>query len=264
MFKKIVACSLLFLLSGAVMADDDKGDLEDFADDFGEEESDDDGGYGTEHFFYFILDNIDIIVHMWGRAPGTEFGPYPSHPYADGPGFMSLHDDFRSYFFNTEIGYNYLSGDLRSYLLRWDSQFIGSSKLSFDLAVYEEKRLEDGYRYNDHLTFLGIRYGHAFFRSPQMLVNIEGGLRSMYRNGSHSGPEIAMNLQLFPGKPLILETEVAAAYLFGYTRGAPLYTIESSAGILLGRVEILGGIRILKNRSQDLLDGFRLGIRIWY
>lgn len=262
MLKRLAVWSFLLLLAGVAIADEDKGDIDDFTDDFGEESDDDGDSAGP--FFLFILDNIADIARLWGGTPGTEFGPYPSHPYADGSGFMSIDNDFRSYFFNTEVGYNYLSGDLRSYLLKWESQFINSSKLSFDLAVYQEDVRVDGYRTNDYLTFLGIRYGYALFRSPQMLVNLEGGVRSMYVPKVYSGPEIALDLQLFPSRPVVLETEIAAAYLWRNNHGGPLYTIESSAGVLLGSVEVLGGIRIMKNGSQDLLDGFRLGLRIWY
>ncbi len=134
--------------------------------------------------------------------------------------------------------------------------------MSFDLSVYEEDRFDNefGNRSKDHITFLGIRYGYALYRTPQLIVNLEGGFRGIYRNRSHGGPELAIDLQLFPKRPLIIETELAVAYV----SNSPLYTVESSAGIALGRFEILGGLRILKNKSNDLLDGFRIGLRVWY
>jgi hypothetical protein len=212
-------------------------------------------------FFLIFFDNFADFVRLWGQTPGTEFGPYPSFPYADGDGFMADSHQFRSYFFNTEFTYHHLSSNLRSYLLKWETQFIRSSKLAFDLAVYEEDLFDpvSGVR-KDKLVFYGLRYGHALFRSPHMLFNLEGGFRGFLRNRAHGGVEAALDLQLFPKKPLVIETEVAAAYV---TNGW-LFTVESSAGILLGRIELLAGLRILKNQSPDLLDGFRVGLRIWY
>lgn len=240
-----------------------KGDLEDFADDFGEEE-DSDSGDSEEAIGFFIEVMFHHLVHMpqlWGGTPETENGPYPSFPYAGGDGFMATSNQHRSYFFTTEFNYHYINEDLRSYIVKWETQFMRRSKLSFDLAVYEEDRIDDfGFIYKDHLTFFGFRYGYALFNSPQMILNLEGGLRGFHRNSAHSGPEIALDLQLFPKRPFILETEIAAAYV----SNGMLLTVESSAGIAIGRFEILGGVRILKNKSSDLLDGFRVGLRVWY
>jgi hypothetical protein len=247
----------------SLWAQEKKGELEDFADDFGEENSEDEDSDSADavEFFLIFFDNFADFVRLWGQTPGTEFGPYPSFPYADGDGFMADSHQFRSYFFNTEFTYHHLSSNLRSYLLKWETQFIRSSKLAFDLAVYEEDLFDpvSGVR-KDKLVFYGLRYGHALFRSPHMLFNLEGGFRGFLRNRAHGGVEAALDLQLFPKKPLVIETEVAAAYV---TNGW-LFTVESSAGILLGRIELLAGLRILKNQSPDLLDGFRVGLRIWY
>lgn len=241
-----------------------KGDLEDFADDFGEDESgnESDTEEAGRFFLWLFFESIGEISHLWGGTPETEFGPFPSHPYAGGSGFMSQSNDFRSYFFNTEFSYHSIDrSNVTSFLLKWETQFVHSSKLAFDLAFYQEDLFENGFgRVNDQLTFWGIRYGHALYRSPQMILNLEGGFRGFHRNRAHGGPEIAVDLQLFPKKPLIIETKLAAAYI----SGAPLYTVEGSAGILFGRFEVLGGVRILKNKSSDLLDGFKIGMRIWY
>ncbi|MCG8605639.1 hypothetical protein MJD09_11655, partial [bacterium] len=141
-------------------------------------------------------------------------------------------------------------------------QFVGTNKLSFDLSIYEETRRNDSglQQSKDYLTFYGIRYGHALYRSPQMILNLEGGFRGFHYRSSHGGVEAAIDLQVFPRKPIILETELAAAYV----SNGPLYTVETSAGFLLGRVEVLGGFRILKSKEDELLDGFRLGLRVWY
>jgi len=61
-----------------------------------------------------------------------------------------------------------------------------------------------------------------------------------------------------------LETAIYLTEVAAYVTNGWLFTVESSAGILLGRVELLAGLRILKNQSPDLLDGFRVGLRIWY
>ncbi|MFQ5638032.1 MAG: hypothetical protein ACE5IR_08560 [bacterium] len=239
-----------------------KGDLEDFADGFGEEESgnDSDSDDAAGFFLYVLLENIGDIAQLWGGTPGTQFGPFPSFPYAEGNGFMAASDQFRSYFFNTEFSYHHLNENLRSYIFKWETQFVHNSKLSFDLAVYEEDLRDEFGSFKDRLSYFGVRYGYAVYRTSNLIVNLEGGFRGFHRNRAHGGVELAVDLQLFPQKPLIIETEVAAAYV----SNGPLYTIESSAGVMLGRVELLGGIRILKNKSSDLLDGFRVGLRIWY
>lgn len=241
-----------------------KGDLEDFTDDYddGEESDCDNCDDDAEHFFlYLFLDNIADVARLWGHTDGTRFGVFPSFPYAKGDGFAAGSNDYRSYFFNTEFSYNYVNDNLRSYLFKWETQFAHRSKLSFDLATYEENLFDaDGGPRTDHLTLYGFRYGYAVFRSPQMILNLEGGFRGFHRRRSHGGPEAALDLQLFPRKPLIIETEIAAAYV----SNGPLYTVESSAGIAVGRLEVLGGLRILKNKSADLLDGFRFGLRVWY
>lgn len=243
-----------------VFAQEDKGDLDDFADDYGDDDSDDSDD-AVEFFLLAVIENIGDITALWGRTPETEFGPYPSFPYAGEEGFMSTSPDFRSYFFNTEFSYNYLNSDLRNYTLKWETQFAGTSKLSFDLSVYDERRYDKAYgSYRDRLTLMGVRYGYAFFRSPQMMVNLEGGFRGLYKNRSHGGPELALDMQLFPKKPLIIQMELSAAWV----SGEPLYIVESSAGIAIGRYEILGGMRILKNGSGDMLEGFRVGLRVWY
>ncbi len=240
-----------------------KGDLEDFADDYGEEDGDDDSGSSdaVEFFLYAFFDNFADFVRLWGHAPGTEFGPYPSHPYAAGAGFMNPTEEFRSYFFNTEVSYHYLNENLRSYNFKWETQFVRSSKLSFDFSVYDEELVDSFGTHHDRMTFFGLRYGHALYRTQQMIWNLEFGFRGFHRRSGHAGPEVAMDLQIFPRKPLIMEMELAAAYI---SNGGMLYTVESSAGVILGRVEILGGLRILKNKSADMLDGFRVGMRIWY
>ncbi|MFQ5676707.1 MAG: hypothetical protein ACE5G1_12490 [bacterium] len=262
----VLLASLVIILPGPTKAnaqEKSKGDLEDFTDDFGEDDSGDDSdAEEAGHFFLTVfLDNIGEFAKLWGGTPATEFGPFPSFPYAGGDGFMTNSDDYRSYFFNTELSYHHLNSNLRSYLFNWETQFVRRSKLAFDLAVYEEDvpDIEFGFR-KDHLTLWGIRYGYAVFRSPQLILNLEGGFRGFHRNRSHGGPELAFDLQLFPRRPLVIETKLAVAYV----SNAPLYTVESSAGIMFGRFEVLGGLRILKNKSSDLLDGFRVGLRIWY
>lgn len=261
----ILSGVLLFALSSTPLLAQEKGkgDLEDFADDYGEEEADENSGAdeAVEFFLYAFFESFADLVRLWGQTPGTEFGPFPSHPYAAGDGFMSSTETFRSYFFNTEMSYHYLNENLRSYNFKWETQFIRSSKLSFDLSVYDEELLDDFGTYHDHMTFLGIRYGYALYRTQQMILNLEFGVRGFQRRSSHGGPELALDMQLFPRKPLIIETEVAAAYISG---GGMLYTVESSAGVILGRFEFLGGLRILKNHNADMLDGFRVGLRIWY
>ena len=260
---------LLFcLLSGFVLIttvsyaqEKGKGDLEDFADDFGEEESgsDSDTEEAGRFFLWLFFESFSEISQLWGGTPETEFGPFPSHPYAGGNGFMSHSDDYRSYFFNTEFSYHQVHrSNVRSFILKWETQFVRSSKLAFDVAFYQEDLFNNGFQ--DQLTFWGIRYGHSVYRSPQMILNLEGGFRGFHRNRAHGGPEIAVDLQLFPKKPLVIETKLAVAYI----SNAPLYTVEANAGILFGRLEVLGGIRILKNKSSDLLDGFKVGLRVWY
>ncbi len=258
---------LLFFLcaqseSNQLFAQEKKGDLEDFADDFEDDDSDDSDDEGSEFFFWLFFEHIGDVAQLWGGAAGTEFGPYPSFPYAATDGFMTYTNDHRSYFFNTEIGYSQVNEDLRSYLLRWETQFVGRSKLSFDMTVYQEDVLNEFTHLakQDYLALYGFRYGYAVYRSPQLLLNIEGGYRSLYHNRHHNGPEIALDMQLFPRNPLIFETRLAAAYL----GNSPLYTVESSAGFMFGRLELLAGIRLLKNGDQDLLDGFRFGFRVWY
>ncbi|HEX9652461.1 MAG TPA: hypothetical protein VGA99_02020 [bacterium] len=256
---------LLNLPSTALLAQDDKkGDLEDFTDDYGEEGDDDNcdscSDDATQFFLAVFFDNFVDFVRLWGNTPGTEFGPYPSHPYAAGNGFMNPSDKFRSYFFNTEASYHYLNDNLRSFNFKWETQFVRSSKLSFDMSIYEEELSDRFGSHHDRMTFFGVRYGHSLYRTEQMIVNLEGGFRGFHRQSSHGGVELALDMQLFPCRPLIIETEVAAAYV----SNGMLYTVESSAGIIVGRFEILGGLRILKNKSADMLDGFRVGLRIWY
>lgn len=241
-----------------------KGDLEDFADDHEDDDEDCDcGDSGTGEFFlYMFLNNIGEIARLWGHTPETEFGPFPAHPYVETQGFLTNSDDYRSFFFTTELNYHYLNDDLRAYIFKWETQFVRKSKLSFDFAVYEETIYDNFNRTSrkDHLSFYGFRYGYALYQTPQMILNLEGGVRTLYTNKAYTGPEIALDFQLFPHKPFIFETELAAAYV----NTGPIYTIESSVGMTVGRWEILGGMRILKNKSQDMLDGFRFGLRFWY
>lgn len=262
-FCLLLCVSLVNLPSTSLRAQEKgKGDLEDFADDFGEEDSEDseDSNEAVEFFLWVLFDNIGDLAQLWGRTPGTEFGPFPSYPYAAGEGFMTNRNEFRSYFFNTEFSYHYLNENLRSYLFKWETQFVGRSKLSFDLSVYEEDLIDEIGPYKDHITFWGVRFGYAPLRTEHLILNLEGGFRGFYRNVAHGGVEIAADLQFFPKRPLVIETELAAAYL----NNGPLYTVDSSVGVIFGRFEILGGIRILKNKSSDLLDGYRIGLRIWY
>jgi hypothetical protein len=253
--------SLTNLPSNNLFAQDQekgKGELEDFADDYDDEDSegDSEAGDATQFFIIAFFENFGDFVRLWGRAPGTESGPYPSFPYDKSEGFMSDSNDYRSYYFNTEFTYHNLSPDpVRSFIFKWESQFVQRSKLSFDFSVYQEDR---GLR-TDYLSIYGLRYGYAVYRSPQFIVNLEGGFRGFQRNKAHGGVEVAIDAQLFPKRPLIIETEVAVAYV----SNGPLYTVESSAGILLGRYEILGGMRLLKSKDT-ILDGFRVGLRVWY
>jgi hypothetical protein len=250
------------LCTSALSQEKGKGALEDFADDFGEEESGESSNTEAEEFLLRVLiDNAVHIVHLWGHTEATQFGPYPSYPYSHGSTFMASDNDYRSFFFNTEIGYNYLGDQLHSYLIKWETQFSHAHKLSFDMAFYEETlTTAENLRYRDRMTFYGFRYGYAVTRTPNVIMNLEGGFRGFHRNVSHGGPELALDLQVFPRKPLILQTEIAAALI----DQSWLYTFESSAGVLIGRFEFLTGIRILKNKSADLLDGFRFGVRVWY
>ena len=151
-----------------------KGDLEDFADDYGEEESEDDSetSEAVEFFLWAFFNSVGDFAELWGGTPGTEYGPFPSFPYASGDGFMTDSDDHRSYFFNTEFNYHYLTSNLRSYGLKWETQFVGTSKLSFDLSVYEEV-LANEFNFGTHrdqMAFYGFRYGYALYRSPQLIL----------------------------------------------------------------------------------------------
>jgi hypothetical protein len=260
----LLTLSMLSAASSLSAQEKDKGDLEDFADDYEEDKPKDDSSSdeAVEFFLWAFFNSIGEMAHLWGGTPETEFGPFPSFPYSDGDGFMTNSEEFRSYFFNTEFNYQFLTSHSRSYGLKWETQFVGTNKLSFDLSVYEESRADGSSlrQSKDYLTFFGARYGHALYRSPQIILNLEGGFRGFHYRRSHGGVEAAIDLQMFPRKPLIVETELAAAYV----SNGPLYTVETSAGFLFGRVEVLGGFRILKNKSSELLDGFRLGLRVWY
>ncbi len=244
---------------GRALAQEKKGDLDDFTEDFGNDDSEDDDSASddTEFFLWLIFNHIGDVASLW-----TGLGPYPSYPYAGNNGFMTNNNEYRSYFFNTGFSYHYVNQNLRSYQLRWETQFVGRSKLSFDLSTYQEEVFDQfsNLPRKDHLTLMGFRYGYAAYRSPQLILNIEGGYRGLYHHNRLSGPEIALDMQLFPRKPLIFETKLAAAYV----GESPLYTVESSLGVMVGRLEFLGGIRVLKNKDQDLLDGFQVGLRIWY
>lgn len=258
----LIGCLLLvYMPSNTLFAQEQekgKGELEDFGDDYGDEdsESDSEAEDAAEFFVIAFFENFGDFVRLWGRAPGTESGPYPSFPYDKSDGFMADSSNYRSYFFTTEITYHDMSPDpVKSLIFKWESQFVQRSKLSFDLSIYEE---DLGLR-KDHLSIYGLRYGYALYRTPQFIVNLEGGFRGFQRNKVHGGVEVAVDAQLFPKKPLIIETELAAAYV----SNGPLYTVESSAGILLDRFEILGGMRLLKSKDT-ILDGFRVGLRIWY
>ncbi len=118
----IILILLYVSASGIALAQEKKGDLEDFADDYGEEEASEDADHAAEFFLVALVDHFEDFARLWGRTPGTEFGPYPSHPYEDGDGFMSASNNtYRSYFFNTELDYHPLSSRLRSYLLKWET-----------------------------------------------------------------------------------------------------------------------------------------------
>lgn len=235
----------------------EKGELEDFADDYDDEDSDEDSAAedAAEFFIIAFFNNFEDFVRLWGHTPETKSGPYPSFPYAENEGFMTASDEYRSYYFNTEFNYHNLGSDLRSFIFKWETQFVHRSKLSIDYSVYEEYVAFT----KDRLSIYGIRYGYALYRTPQLIFNLEGGFRGFQRNKVHGGVEVAADLLLFPKRPLVIETELAAAYV----SNSPLYSVESSAGILLGRFEILGGVRLLKSKDS-LLDGFRVGLRIWY
>ncbi len=128
---------LLISTEPAFAQEKGKGDLEDFADDFGEEESgeDSDSEDAGRFFLWLFFESVSEISHLWGGTPETEFGPFPSHPYAGGDGFMSHSDDYRSYFFNTEFSYHHVNrSNVTSFMLKWETQFVRSSKLAFDLA----------------------------------------------------------------------------------------------------------------------------------
>lgn len=260
---------LLFSLGSALIGptyllaqEEDKGDLEDFGEDFGEDDSNDDAdsGEAAQFFLYAFLDNIGDFVRLWGHTPETQFGPYPARPYADGDGFLSDGNSYRSYYFNTEFNYHNLGPDLRSYLFKWETQFAHRSKLSVDVSYYEEDVHDDvtGIR-KDRLSFYGLRYGYAVYRTPQAILNMEVGYRGFHRHAEHGGIEAAADFLLFPRKPLIIETELAAAYV----SHSPLFTVESSAGVLIGPFEFLAGLRLLKSENT-ILDGYRFGVRVWY
>ncbi|MFQ5709831.1 MAG: hypothetical protein ACE5HO_20445, partial [bacterium] len=107
----------------------DKGELGDFGKDFGEGEdsgdSDSDtGDDATEFFLWAFVDNFGDFVRLWGHTPGTEHGPFPTHPYSGEEGFMASENSYRSYYFNTEFNYHNLGSDLRSYIFKWESQFV--------------------------------------------------------------------------------------------------------------------------------------------
>lgn len=261
---KLIIGGLLLFFAGSGLAQEEEGKLDDFAEDFGEDNSegcssDDDTG---DFFLWLLIDNFSEIANLWGGTPETAFGPYPSFPYQANSGFMTYTNDHRSFFFTTEFSYHQVSTDLRSYVVKWETQVANRSRLTADLSVYEEDLFDRTYRYsyNNYLTFYGFRYGYSLYRSPQLMLTLEGGYRALHFRSTRSGPEIAMDMQLFPRKPLILEMELAAAYV----GDSALYTAEASAGVAIGRVEILGGLRLLQNDDQDLLDGFRLGLRVWY
>lgn len=238
-----------------------KGDLEDFGEDFGEEESDErESDDGSDFFLWIVLENLPEFIQLWGHTPETQFGLYPSHPYAETEGFAADEPKYRSYYFNTEFNYHHLGPHLRSYLFKWETQFVHRSKLAVDFALYKEDLFDEitGLR-EDRLSVYGIRYGYAVYRTSHAILNAEVGFRGLHHRTNHGGAELGVDFLLFPKKPLVIQTEVSA----GYLNDGPLFTVESTAGILLGRFEILGGMRLLKSRDT-ILDGYRVGLRIWY
>ncbi|MCG8607085.1 hypothetical protein MJD09_19140, partial [bacterium] len=135
-FRNLLAFSLATLLFLPMLCGADsvsaqekgKGDLEDFADDYEEDkpEKDSSSDEAVEFFLWAFFNSIGDLAYLWGGTPETEFGPFPSFPYADGDGFMTNSDDFRSYFFNTEFNYQYLTSHSRSFGLKWETQFVGT------------------------------------------------------------------------------------------------------------------------------------------
>lgn len=268
--NKLLLLLVLLFASGqttVLFAQDQKGDLSGFAEDFEEDDEDednDDSDSGiSEFFFWAMIENLDEFASLWGKTPGTEYGPYPGFPYSVGNGFMTNGDDFRSFFFTTELSYHYINDDLRSYLFKWETEFVNWSKLSFDLAVYEEQLFapsSERLRQKDYLTLMGLRYGVGIWRTPHVIFNIEGGYRSLNFNSGVGGPEIAVDFQFFPKMPLVIETKLSAAYV----KRSPLYIVEASAGLAIGRLELLAGMRLMANKDLDVLNGFKLGLRLWY
>ena len=118
-----------------------------------------------------------------------------------------------------------------------------------------------------HLARLGVagigRLSHAAYLRTGL------ALRAMALDDGRIalGPEGEVGLQVFPLRPLAFDGTFRIAGLTGAGAawfGTALIDAAAGAGVLVGRVELRGGYRLLVIGNATTLAGPSLGARIWF
>jgi hypothetical protein len=120
--------------------------------------------------------------------------------------------------------------------------------------------IEDLGTENQTLTFLGVNAGYEIIATPYLLARPYFGARNMLGLGANFwGPEIGAKLFMFPSKPLSVETNFSRAQI----NGKPLTIASGTVGIMINRVELRLGGQLFRSEWTSL-DGVKLGMRIWF
>jgi hypothetical protein len=121
----------------------------------------------------------------------------------------------------------------------------------------------------DHLTLVRVGATGLARLSHATLVRSGLGVRAMVLDDGNLafGPEFEAGIQAFPLRPLAFDGTFRVAGLSGAGAswfGTALLDLSAGAGVLLGRVELRAGYRMLVIGNATTLAGPTLGARIWF
>ncbi len=221
-----------------------KGILEQFVEDF-EEEDDEDEEEGS-HWFFSIIDPIDIIHALVTR----DGGPYPYNGVA-----ASFTPDEHYPNGTLQVAGNYFAGASSLYGLVWRTNYY-YDRFGFETSLIT--LVEDMPDQTNLLNFGGARLNWDVVANDQFRLGAQIGLQSIMSTRSRTGPALGFRLVGLPRKPFLITARSTVAFI----NDQQLTIFSATLGLMLKRVELFIGGQLFKSPSVTI-DGFTAGLRFW-
>ena len=258
----LIVTLLISCLSFSLVHAQDKGRLEEFADDVDADDDDDDEAddddSDDEAVGAIIELFFDLLLSSGDYEPSWYYTDYPYksiyHKFA-----VKNDDDYSTHYATTQLRFQQVSSSLHNigfdFKTKWNTIF----GVDFGLSRYwEDRRFGAG---TDNLWMVSGHLNFLLARNESFLLEIMPiGFRAIQFRDVAWAYDLGLSAQVFPVRPLVLDASFSVG-IFG--NGKPVYDYRFGAGVFIDRVEINFGYRVTQS-DNVFLNGPEIGIRIWY